>query len=103
MHKSNYPLMTDAGWKRGGIVKQINHIHRAICDAQDAYDPDDLTDTIAALLIAESEVQTALDMIVSRFNLDLNGIHGQVVKDSRDMVNEGVDVALWLESNEREA
>ena len=103
MHRSNYPSMTAQGFNRGGITKQINHIHRAICDAQDAYTPDDPTDTVAALLIAESEIQTALDMITSRYTIDLDAIHARLVKDSRELADEGVDVALWLESNEREA
>lgn len=99
MSKYTFPSMTEQVTKRGGAVRQINYLHRPICDAADAYNPDDMTDTVTGLLIAVWETITAIEYIASRHIVDVDAARLALIKASRELVNEGVDVALWLEAD----
>lgn len=104
LYKRNFPPMTQRGWSQGGIRKEINRIHLEVCEATDAYDPDDPIPAVLELLDVMCNAQTAIDMICERYNIDMDRLLKAVVKknNERGYVDKGVDVALWLEAQDKE-
>lgn len=102
MARYSFPPMTEQVVRRGGAVKQINYLHRPICDAADAYDPDDMAATVTKLLVAVWETITTIEYIASRHIADVESLRLSLIKSNRELVDEGVDVAMWLEADGRE-
>ena len=105
LYKRNFPPMTQRGWSEGGIRKSINKIHYEVCEATDAYDPDDPVPSVMELLDVMADAQAAIDMIAERYTIDMDSLLKKKVKtfNEHGLIDKGVDVALWLEAQEKEA